>query len=68
MTCDECRQQLVLAEESGAVSAPAREHLDRCSACQEFVRDGERLRTQMRMLAESDDKEEDETTGCGSGE
>jgi len=54
MTCDECRQQLVLAEESGAVSAPAREHLDRCSACQEFVRDGERLRTQMRMLAESE--------------
>jgi anti-sigma factor RsiW len=53
MTCDECRQQLVLAEETEAVPAPAREHLDRCSACQAFVRDGERLRTSMRMLAES---------------
>ncbi len=54
MTCDECRQQLVLAEEGGGVSAPVREHLDRCPACQECVGDGERLRRQMRMLAESE--------------
>jgi len=54
MTCQECRQQLVLAEDGGLVSVPAREHLEQCAACQEFVRDGEQLRAQMRQLAESE--------------
>ena len=54
MTCQECRQQLVLAEDGGPVSVPAREHLEQCVACQEFVRDGEQLRAQMRVLAESE--------------
>ena len=54
MTCQECRQQLVLAEDGGPVSVPAREHLEQCAACQEFVRDGEQLRAQMRQLAESE--------------
>ena len=54
MTCHECRQQLVLAEEGGPVSVPAREHLEQCAACQEFVRDGEQLQVQMRLLAESE--------------
>ena len=54
MTCHECRQQLVLAEDGGPVSVPAREHLEQCAACREFVRDGEQLRAQMRLLAESE--------------
>ena len=54
MTCHECRQQLVLAEEGGPVSVPAREHLEQCAACQEFVRDGEQLQAQMQLLAESE--------------
>lgn len=54
MTCDECRQQVVLAEDSGPVPGLAREHLERCGACQEFVRDGERLRKHVRMLAETE--------------
>ena len=54
MTCYECRQQLVSAEDQGPVPAPAREHLERCAACQDFVRDGERMRAQVRMLAETE--------------
>jgi anti-sigma factor RsiW len=54
MNCRECREQLVLAEAGGPVSVPAREHLEQCAACREFVRDGERLRAQMRILAESE--------------
>jgi anti-sigma factor RsiW len=54
MTCHECRQQLVLAEDGGPVSVPAREHLEQCAACREFVRDGEQLRAQMRILAEGE--------------
>lgn len=54
MTCDECRQHLVLAEDEGPVPAPAREHLERCVACQEYAQDGERLRKEIRMLAETE--------------
>ncbi len=54
MTCDECRQQLVLAEDNAPVPAPAQEHLDRCLACQEFAQDGERLRKEVRLLAETE--------------
>ena len=54
MTCHECRQQLVLSEDGGPVSVPAREHLEQCAPCQEFVWDGEQLRAQMRLLAESE--------------
>ncbi len=54
MICQECRQQLVLAEDGAPVSVAAREHLEQCAACQEFVRDGERLRAQMRVLAEGE--------------
>lgn len=54
MTCDECRQQLVLAEENGPVPAPAQEHLERCLACQEFSQDGERLRKEVRLLAKTE--------------
>ncbi len=41
MTCQECREQLGLAEDEGPVPAPAQEHLRRCLACQEFAQDGE---------------------------
>jgi anti-sigma factor RsiW len=54
MTCDECRQQLVLTQEEGPVPALAQEHLDRCLACQEFAQDGERLRKEVRLLAETE--------------
>lgn len=54
MTCDECRQQLVLTQDEGSVPAPARQHLERCLACQEFVEDGERLRKEVRLLAETE--------------
>ncbi len=54
MTCDECRQQLVLAEDEEPVPGPAREHLERCAGCQEFAQDGKRLRKEMRGLAESE--------------
>jgi anti-sigma factor RsiW len=54
MTCDECRQQLVLAEDEGPVPAPAQEHLERCLACQEYAQDGERLRKEVRLLAETE--------------
>ena len=54
MTCNECRQQFVLAEDNGPVPVPAREHLEQCTACQEFVRDGEKLRAQMRVLTQTE--------------
>ncbi len=54
MTCDECRPQLVLAEDEGPVPAPAQEHLRRCLACQEFAQDRERLRKEVRLLAETE--------------
>ncbi len=54
MTCDECRQQLVLTQDEGPVSALAQEHLDRCQACQEFAQDGGRLRKEVRLLAETE--------------
>ncbi len=54
MTCDECRQQLVLTQDEGSVPAPAREHLERCLACQEFSQDGERLRKEVRLLAKTE--------------
>jgi anti-sigma factor RsiW len=54
MTCEECRQQLVLSEEGGAVPGPAEDHLKQCVACQEFVHDGERLRKEVRLLAETE--------------
>ncbi len=54
MTCDECRQQLVLAEDNEPVPALAQAHLNRCLACQEFAQDGERLRKEVRLLAETE--------------
>ncbi len=54
MTCQECRQQLILSEDEGPVPAPAQEHLRRCLACQEFAQDGERLRKEVRLLAETE--------------
>ena len=54
MTCDECREQLILSEERGPVPAAAQEHLGQCHACQEFVQDGERLRKEVRLLAETE--------------
>lgn len=54
MTCDECRQQLVLAEGEQTVPAAAREHLAGCVSCQEFAREGARLREQVRDLAETE--------------
>jgi anti-sigma factor RsiW len=54
MTCNEWRQQFVLAEDNGSVPVPAREHLEQCTACQEFVQDGEKLRAQLRVLAQTE--------------
>lgn len=54
MTCHECRQQLVLAEENGPVPAPVQEHLKRCLACRDFSQDGERLRKEVHLLAETE--------------
>ncbi len=52
MTCQECRQQLIMSEDEGPVPAPAQEHLRQCLACQEFAQDGEHLRKEVRQLAE----------------
>lgn len=54
MTCQECRQLVVMAE--GGVEAPetARDHLAVCLTCQQFVRDQEKLRSHLRRLAESE--------------
>jgi anti-sigma factor RsiW len=54
MTCNECRQHFVLAQDNGPVPAPAREHREQCTACQEFIRDGEKLRAQLRGLAQTE--------------
>jgi len=51
MTCEECREQLVLSEDGGLVPTPAQEHVKQCPACQEFVDDCERLRKEVRLLA-----------------
>lgn len=54
MTCNECRRQVVLAEGEPAVPSPAREHLAGCVACQEAVREDERLRVLLHELAQSE--------------
>lgn len=54
MTCDECRQQLVFTQDEGSVSAPAREHLEGCLACKDFVEDGEQVQKEVRLLAETE--------------
>jgi anti-sigma factor RsiW len=53
MTCKEFREQWVLAEGS-VVPGSVQEHLDGCPSCQGFVRDGERLRAELHVLAESE--------------
>jgi hypothetical protein len=54
MTCEECREQLVLSEPAGPVPGSAEEHLKQCLACQEFVHDSERLREEIHLLAETE--------------
>jgi len=54
MTCEECRQQLVLCEEGGTVPGLAKDHLKQCFPCREFVHDGERLRKEVHLLAETE--------------
>jgi anti-sigma factor RsiW len=54
MTCDECRQQLVLSEQEGPLPGSAEGHLRQCLACQEFVHDSERLRKEVHLLADTE--------------
>jgi anti-sigma factor RsiW len=54
MTCEECRDQLVLSERGGPVPSSAEEHLKQCLACQEFVHDSERLRKEVHLLAQTE--------------
>lgn len=54
MTCDECRELLVLGEEEGAAPVAVREHLAACVACQNFVQEQTALRSEVHKLAESE--------------
>ncbi len=54
MTCNECRQQLILTEGEPEAPEAARQHLARCAACQKYLRENEGLRAQIRKLAESE--------------
>ncbi len=51
MTCNECREQLALAEAPQEVPETVRQHLAGCSACQEFIRETDWLRQQVHQLA-----------------
>ncbi|MDE3180965.1 MAG: hypothetical protein KGM47_15065 [Acidobacteriota bacterium] len=54
MTCNECQQQYILAESDAVLSIGTREHLAACAACQEAIRQGERVRELVRNLAETE--------------
>ncbi|MBI4167142.1 MAG: hypothetical protein HY508_15560, partial [Acidobacteria bacterium] len=54
MTCDECRQMLVLEEDELDVSVDARDHLSNCPGCLEFVQEQAALHAQIRKLALSE--------------
>lgn len=54
MTCYECRQDSILSEGESEATEAVRRHLAECAACQEFVRENQRLRTATRRLAESE--------------
>ncbi len=54
MTCEEWQQQFVLAESQERAPAAARLHLAECADCQKFIGEAERLRAELRNLAESE--------------
>lgn len=54
MTCDECRQLLVLEEDELEVPVDARDHLSTCPGCLDFIQEQAALRAQVRRLAQSE--------------
>jgi anti-sigma factor RsiW len=54
MTCNECRQQMILAEGEQAAPLDVRQHLTDCPACQDCVREERILQTHVRRLAETE--------------
>lgn len=54
MTCDECRQLLVLGEEELEVPVDARDHISTCPGCLDFVQEQAALGAQVRRLAHSE--------------
>lgn len=54
MTCDECRQLLVLEEEEQGIPVAVRDHLATCVACQNFIQEQTSLRDEVRKLAQSE--------------
>jgi Predicted transmembrane transcriptional regulator (anti-sigma factor) len=54
MNCQEYRKQRLLEHENGALSQDARLHLAECGLCQVFQEEDERLRAELKKLANSE--------------
>jgi anti-sigma factor RsiW len=54
MNCDEYRKQQILAEGEQHLPAEVRQHFAECADCQTHLLEQERLRSQLRKLAESE--------------
>lgn len=54
MNCNEYREQRVLAGEEQKLPADVRQHFAECADCQRHLREEERLRVELRRLAESE--------------
>ncbi len=54
MTCEECREQMLLLEKEDELSEAVRQHLASCTPCQNSARESETLRGHLRRLAASE--------------
>ena len=54
MNCNEFRKQSVLGERPESLPAPVRSHFAECGECQRYLEDQERLRSEVRSLAASE--------------
>src|SRR5229473_3585470 len=54
MNCDEYRKQQILTEEEENLPAELRQHFAQCEECQRYLREQERLRSEVRKLAKSE--------------
>ncbi len=54
MNCSECRQQLLVVGGEEQTPEAARQHLATCAECQRYFREEERLRAQIRKVAEGE--------------
>jgi anti-sigma factor RsiW len=54
MNCDYYRKRQVLTEEEENLPADVRQHFNECEECQTYSREQERLRTEVRKLAKSE--------------